>query len=232
MQKALLSSDIRRFRRYLGLQYQSKSNVYFDDKKIEHARPIYCIFFIGKGLSVPGVPVITVTNIVKDRATHKELQLHNEFIDGLHHRSWIVQISDLKEHRRDDLEKLLGIFDQNNITDSNHILNVKETDFPEEYRHIIRRLKQAAEITEITEQMTAEDELISDFQNLERIIAANEEIIEEKDKKLKEKDKKLEEKEKKLEEKDKKLEEKDKKIEERDKLIEELQRQVYHKNHD
>jgi hypothetical protein len=244
MQKALLSTDIQRFRRYIGSQYQSKSNVYVDDKKVEHARPIYCIFFLGKGLNVPGVPVLTVTNIVKDRATGQELQLRNEFIDSLHHKSWIVQISDLKKHRRDDLEKLLSIFDQNNLTNSNHILNVKETDFPEEFRHIVRRLKQAAESDEITEQMTAEDELIYDFQSLERIIAAKEEIIEEnykklqekdkkieeKDKKLEEKDKKIEEKDKKLEEKDKKLEEKDKKIEEKDRLIEELRRQVNQKD--
>ena len=222
MQKALLSSDIRRFRRYLGSQYQSKSNVYKDENRIEHARPIYCIFFLGQGLNVPGIPVLTVTNIVKDRATGRELKLRNEFIDSLHHKSWIVQISDLKEHRRDDLEKLLSIFDQNNITDSEHILNVKEADFPEEYRHIIRRLIQAAESREIVEQMTAEDELISDFQNLERIIASKEEIIEEKDKKLEEKDKKLEEKDKKLEEKDKKLEEQNKKLEEQEQLIQEL----------
>jgi SepF-like predicted cell division protein (DUF552 family) len=104
----------------------------------------------------------------------------------LHHKSWIVQISKLKKHRRDDLEKLLIIFDQNNITNSNHILNVNDKDFPEAFRHIIRRLKQAAESKEVTEQMIAEDELISDFQNLERQVAAMGEIIEEKDKALEE----------------------------------------------
>jgi hypothetical protein len=249
MQKALLSSDIRRFRRYLGSQYQSRSNVYKDENRVEHARPIYCIFFLGQGLNVPGVPVLTVTNTVKDRATGRELHLQNEFIDSLHHRSWIVQIPNLKAHRRDDLEKLLGIFDQNNITDNDHILNVGEESLPERYRHVIRRLKQAAESREIAEQMTAEDELIGDMQNLERIIACKEEIIEEKDRtlekkdskieeqgktieekdrKLEEKDRKLEEKDKKLEEKDKKLEEKDKKLEEKDKLIEELLRQANH----
>jgi hypothetical protein len=178
MQKALLSSDIKRFRRYLGLQYQSKGNIYTDDKKIEHVRPIYCIFFLGHALGNNDVPVLTVTNQVKDRATGTELQLHHEFIDSLHHKSWIVQISKLKKHRRDDLEKLLSIFDQNNITDSNHILNVNEEDFSEEFRHIIRRLKQAAESKEVAEQMIAEDELISDFQNLERQIAVRDEMLE------------------------------------------------------
>jgi len=210
LQKALLSSDIRRFRRYVGSQYQSANNVYEDEKKITHARPIYCIFFLGHALGNTEIPVLTVTNQVRDRATGKELQLRHDFIDCLHHKSWIVQISKLKEHRRDNLEKLLSIFDQSNITVSNHILKVNEEDFPEEYRHIIRRLKQAAESKEVTEQMTTEDELISDFQQLERVIAAKEEYIEEQGKKIEEKDKKIEEKDKKIEEKDKKIEEKDK----------------------
>ena len=119
--------------------------------------------------------------------------VHSTSIDCLHHKSWIVQISKLKEHRRDDLEKLLSIFDQNNITDSNHILNVNEDDFPEEFKHIIRRLKQAAESKEVAEQMIAEDELISDFQSLERQVGAMSEIIEKNAKALEDKDKIIEE---------------------------------------
>jgi SepF-like predicted cell division protein (DUF552 family) len=212
LQKALLSSDIKRFRRYLGGQYQSKGNIYTDNKKKEHIRPIYCIFFLGHALGNNESPVLTVTNHVKDRATGKELQLHHEFIDCLHHKSWIVQISKLKKYRRDDLEKLLSIFDQNNITDTNHILNVNEKDFPKEYRHIIRRLKQAAESKEVAEQMAAEDELISDFQNLERQVGEMSEIIEENAKTI--------------EENAKTIEEKDKALEDKDKLIEELRRKL------
>ena len=219
LQKALLSSDIKRFRRYLGSQYQSKANTYVDGKKVEHARPIYCIFFLGHALGNTDVPVLTVTNQVKDRTTGEELQLRHDFIDCLHHKSWIVQISKLKEHRRNDLETLLSIFDQNNITNSNHILNVNEDDFPEAFRHIIRRLRQAAESKEVIDQMIAEDELISDFQNLERQVGEMGEIIEEQNKALEEKDKTLEEK-------DKTIEENAKTIEENAKLIEELQRKL------
>jgi uncharacterized coiled-coil protein SlyX len=221
MQKAQLSSDIRRFRRYLGSQYQSESNIYTDAKKQEHARRIYCIFFLGQGLEVPDVPVLTVTNIVKDRATGKELHLHDEFIDSLHHQSWIVQISNLKKHRRDDLEKLLSIFDQNNIFNNNHILKVNEADFPKEYRHIIRRLIQAAESKEVAEQMKAEDELIYDFQMLERRIAEKEEVIEGQNKQI-------EASQKQIEASHKQLEEKDKQLEESKKLIAYLQSQLNH----
>jgi uncharacterized coiled-coil protein SlyX len=145
---------------------------------------------------------------VKDRATGQELYLKNEFIDSLHHQSWIVQIPNLKKHRRDDLEKLLSIFDQNRIKDNDHILNVNEDDFPEEYRHIIRRLKQAAESEEVAEQMIAEDELISDFQELERKIAEQDEVIEEKNKQMEEKDKELEKNKKRIEDLERQLNQK------------------------
>ena len=77
---------------------------------------------------------------------------------------------------------------------------MNEDDFPEEFKHIIRRLKQAAESKEVAEQMIAEDELISDFQSLERQVGAMSEIIEEKDKIIEENAKALEEKDKIIEE--------------------------------
>jgi hypothetical protein len=219
MQKAQLATDIRRFRRYIGAQYQSKSNIYTDEKKKKHERRIYCIFFLGEGLNVPDVPVLTVTNQVKDRSTGQALNLHHEFIDSLHHQSWIVQIPNLKKHRCDDLEKLLSVFDQNRIKDNDHILNINEDDFPEEYRHIIRRLRQAAESEEIAEQMIAEDELISDFQYLERQIAEQDEMLDESKKQMEEKDNQMAEK-------DKQMEEIKKQMEEKDKQMEELKRQL------
>ena len=199
MQKAQTSFDIRRFRRYIGKQYASPDNIYKGKNNKEHARQIYCIFFLGEGLNIRQSPVLAVTSMVKDRATGKELNLRNEFIDSLHHKSWIVQIPHLKKHRRDDLEKLLSIFDQSNITDDNHILRVKEDDFPKQYKHIIRRLKQAAESEGVEEQMIAHDELLVDFQDLERRIEYKDEMLEKKDKKIEEQDRKIEEMDKKLE---------------------------------
>ena len=172
LQKALLSSDIQRFRRLVDLQNQSVNNVF--ENRMAHA----CIFFLGHALGNTDIPVLTVTNQVRDRSTGEELQLRQEFIDSLHNKSWIVQISKLKEPRRDDLEKLLSIFDQSNIKYSNHILIVNEEDFPETFKHVIRRLIKAAESKEVSEQMTAEDEVISELQHLERVIASKEEFIE------------------------------------------------------
>jgi hypothetical protein len=117
---------------------------------------------------------------VEDVATDKPVQGSNEFIRSLHHRSWIVQIEQLKDYRRTDLEKLLSIFDQENRTKNHHILNVDEDDFPKEYRSIIRRLRMAAESEEIQMEMEMEDDYVEELRDKERKIAEKEKIIKEK----------------------------------------------------
>jgi hypothetical protein len=225
LQKAKLASDIMRFRRYLGLHYQNPNNSYGEvsDRK---ARQIYCIFLLGYEIGIPGAPVIRVNSSVEDAATDKPLQGTNEFIRSLHHRSWIVQIEQLKDHRRTDLEKLLSIFDQENRTKNHHILNVDEDDFPEEYRSVIRRLRMAAESEEIQMEMEMEDDYVEELRDKERKIAEKEKIIEEKVKVIEEKEKVIEEKDRALEEQGKAFEEQGKALEEKDRIIEELRKQL------
>jgi DNA repair exonuclease SbcCD ATPase subunit len=117
-----------------------------------------------------------------------------------------MQINCLKERRRNELEQLLAVFDQSNITKDWHILNVSEEDFPEKFRPIIRRLKSAARDKEVKRQMKAEDEFIRYLQDCIRV----------------ERDKAIEEKYKTIEENKKSLAEKDKEIEELKKLLEKL----------
>jgi hypothetical protein len=168
VQKVSLNTDIMRFRRYLGSQYEKKEYCYVDSAGT-HAMPIYCIFFIGDGLGVDGVPVMRVNPSISDLATGQELKdLRNEFVESLHHRSWIVQIPELKGRRRNDLEILLSIFDQANRMNDHHILNLREEHFPEEYRPIIRRLQQAAASREVREAMMIEDDILEHLRIEER----------------------------------------------------------------
>ena len=192
VQKAMLPTDIMRFRSYLGGQYQDPSNSYIDSEGDRKASQIFCIFFLGQGLGIKGIPVLEVNHRTIDRTTKKEVPGgKNEFIEGLHHRSWIIQIPELPKHRRNDLEKLLGIFDQSNRTSDWHILNVSDNNFPEEYRPIIRRLQQAAESKEMKNTMIAEDFYLENFKVTERIIDKQAKALSEKDKALLEKDKEI-----------------------------------------
>jgi hypothetical protein len=210
LQKAKLSSDIMRFRRYLGVHYQNASNTYGaePDKK---ARQIYCIFLLGYDIGIPDNPIVYVDSRVKD-SSKRELQVANEFIQSLHHRSWIVQIDQLKRRRRNDVEQLLSIFDQENRTKNHHILNVNEDDFPEAYRPIIRRLRMASESEEIQIEMEMEDDYMQDLLDKERLIA--------------QKEKALEDKERIIEDKEKIIEDNKKALKDQEKIIEKLKKQL------
>ena len=69
------------------------------------------------------------------------------------------------------MEKLLSIFDQANHLENHHIMNVKETDFPEKFRPIIRRLQAAVAEKEILDVMTVEDDFLQELNDYENRIA-------------------------------------------------------------
>jgi len=197
IQKTKLPIDIMRFRRYLGGQYQSKSNYYTDSKGKLKARQIYCIFILGAGLGMKGIPVLEIDQKIKDLTTQKEfINLKNEFIEGLHHRSWIIQVPELPNFRRNDVEKMLAIFDQTYcVSEDKHLLIVPDNNIPEEYKKILKRLNKAFQNEEVKDQMTVEDLWVENFKINERINEALKKELSENLKVLSEKDKTISEKE-------------------------------------
>jgi hypothetical protein len=148
----------------------------------------------------------------------------------LHHRSWIIQISHLKSRRRNDLERLLSIFDQDKARENGYILSLPDEDIPDAYDPIIRRLRKAAETPEMRDQMEMEDDYIEPYRILERINAKQGKAIEERDKAIEEKDKTLEEQTKALGEQAKALGEKEKVIGEKEKALEDKEKAIEEKN--
>jgi hypothetical protein len=206
MQKASLPTDIARFRRYLGEHYIDPNNTVYTPDGIKGLQ-IYCLYFLGKDLGIDA-PVLRINPNIIDEATLEVVEKKSDFIESLHHKSWIVQINCLKSRRRNELEQLLAVFDQSNRDKDWHILNVREEDFPEKFRPIIRRLKSAASNPQVKRQMKAEDEFISYLQNCIR--AERDKALEEKSKENEKLKKEVEEQRQKnlitIEEKDKKLE--------------------------
>jgi hypothetical protein len=177
MQKTSDLTDIMRFRQYIGAQYGSGGNSYEDESGTTHAREIYCIFFLGDGLKIKDVPVLVVSNTVHDHATGERLEVQNEFIGCLHHKSWIIQIPYIPKRRRNDLEILLGIFDREKVFDNNHLLDINDEDFPEEFRPIIRRLASALKDSNMLANMEFEDNLLLRDHNKDCIIKKQEKAI-------------------------------------------------------
>jgi hypothetical protein len=165
LQKAKFASDIMRFRRYSEIRYKNPD----DEKDCQ----IYSIFLLCHDTCIPGHPVIRVDYNAQDTTTL--MGTTNEFIQSLHNRSWIIQVEQIRQPYRNDLEKMLSIFDQENFTKEYFILNYyilnvsEEEDFPEEYRPVIRRLRIAGENMRI--EMEMEDDYIKELQDKERIVA-------------------------------------------------------------
>ncbi|MBF0121454.1 MAG: hypothetical protein HQK79_21710 [Desulfobacterales bacterium] len=216
IQKAKFATDIMRFRRYLGEQYQNKENIYTvvkDKEEIKIALPIISIYFLGHKLETIENSGIRVERKYYDIITGEEIGSKEDFIESLTHDSYVIQIPQLTEKRRTELEILLSVFDQSNITKDHHIMNVKEEDFPEKYRDIIRRLQRAVAEENVRDTMDLEDEILEELEFKERKILKQYAIIEEKDRAFKIA----------LEEKDKEFK---KALEEKDKIIEEMRRKL------
>ena len=184
LQKAKFATDIMRFRRYLGVMYQNADNTH-DEHRVK-ARQIYCVYFLNYEIGLSDSPVIKVDYKVSDLTTGEELDSKNEFIASLNHKTWIVQVRQLKERRRNELENLLSIFDQNNISNDKHILNIDENQFSEEYRHVIRKLREACESPKVRGEMQMEDDFINELLIKDEIIAEQQKRIAELEKLLEE----------------------------------------------
>jgi hypothetical protein len=220
LQKAKFHTDIMRFRRYLGQQYARKENIYRQkvyDKKtkknkfVKNALPIISIYFLGHRLEMKTAHAIIGTKRqYVDLSTGEIITEKNNFIESLTHDSIVIQLPELKQQRRTELENLLSIFDQSYKTTDIHILNIDETNMPEQFKVILRKLQQAMADTKVRMTMTAEDDILDELGEKEREISDLEENVAGKDKIIEEKDKILEENAKVLEAKEKELEAKEK----------------------
>jgi hypothetical protein len=232
VQKAKLATDILRFRQYLGKQYSDKKNVYTvetqDGSNKTLALPIISIYFLGHSLeSIHDIPVIHVNRKYIDAYSKAEITQKDYFIKCLSHDSYVISIQDLKTRRRNELEILLSVFDQSNQTEDQHILNVREEDFPEQFRSIIRRLQEAVEVPEIRDNMEAEDTYLDAFEDQERRAIAAEKIAQEERKKAQEERKKAQEERKKAQEERKKAQEALKQIEREQQRAEQAENKIH-----
>lgn len=202
LQKAKMASDIMRFRRYLGEQYSNKENVVREPAQeypYRKALPILSIYFLGHTLAHVKAPVVRVNRRFIDAATGEHIHEKEAFIESLTHDSIIIQIPYLKDRRRTELEQLLALFDQSAATDDPHFLAVNEDELPERYRPLLRRLQTAVADPTVRETMEAEDELIEEIKDYQRLISEKEKTIEAKEKTIEAKEKTIGEKQKVIE---------------------------------
>ena len=105
---------------------------------------------------------------------------------------------------------MLSIFDQDNITEDKHILNIEDSQFSKEHQHIIRKLREAYESKQVREEMQMEDDYINE-------LLMKDEIIAEKDKSLTESKKTIEESKKTIEDQQQRIAELERQLKEQSK---------------
>ena len=106
-----------------------------------------------------------------------------------------MQIPHLKQRRQNDLESLLGIFDQSQKDPADaHTLSIREEDYPKKFHGVIRRLIKAISEPDVRETMEVEDDYLEDLEDMERLVAEKSAALAEKSAALAEKDAALTEK--------------------------------------
>ena len=197
IQKSRKATDLKRFRTYLGEQYQRVDMVEVKNGKEEKALPIVCIYLLGFTLPKHRTQAIRVNRTYWDMIDQKEIKHKSELIEALTHDGYFVQIPRIKGTPRNLLEKMLSIFEQEYFIDEKNI--IKEYEHPvdnEIIREMVDILRHVA--ADPKERRTLEEEWwdLQDEKEYEKALKT----IEEKDKTIKEKDKAIKEKDKIIEE--------------------------------
>ena len=179
IQKASAPTVIERFRRYLGQQIGSENNILTHPSGRTEAVPIVTIYFLGYALDgLSDEAVIDVCPRVTERRTGRELAASHPLVEGIHHRSHIIQIPRLTSRRRDELERLLAIFDQGQVKGNGrgdaHVLTIAEGEYPTECEFVLRQLHAAMAEEEVRRTMEGEDLLLRDSLLLARQVAHHE----------------------------------------------------------
>ena len=128
------------------------------------AVPIVTIYLLGYDLGFSAEAVIDVCPRVTERLTGRVLDARHPFVEGIHHRSHIVQIPHLKRDGQDELSRFLTIFDQGRALAErdNHVLAFEEGEYPARWGFVLRQLQRAMAEEEVQRYMDGEDMLLRD----------------------------------------------------------------------
>ena len=155
LQKGKYATDIMRFRRYLGANYQKT------DGETKEVLPIITIYFLGFPLEENIMSsVIKINRICTDGVTHEPIAQKSWFIECLTHDSIVVQISRLQPNTQSHLEDLLSVFRQQYYEKGNkRVLLYQKKPVDDLQMRMLRRLQMAFASEEVQEQMQIEDEI-------------------------------------------------------------------------
>ncbi len=198
VQKSRYPDPIDRFRQYLGANYMKKEK-FFDKNGVQISRPlpIITIYFLGYTMSEYDAPAIFVDNQVFNAVTKEKIEVKNDFVKLLTHRSYVLQVLRIpvkKENSR--LMQLLSIFDQSCQTDRDYILDVEKN---VEHSDVLSYLNEPVLSDEFVRKLHLEQEIMGEFERVDKELQEYKKALREEKKISKAKDKELQKKAKELE---------------------------------
>ncbi len=215
LQKGKKAEDITRFRKYLGENYIKKDLIQTEDGVVTKDLPIIAIYFLGFSLKNVPTSALKVNRVYTDLIENVELNgPKEEFIEMLSHDSYIIQIPRLRIEVKNEMERILNVFNQSYVVDGdNRILEINDSDIESDLiQKMANRLRFAILDEKVQNQISIEEEV---ERTIEKHIRDNSKLMEA-----------LEVKEKTLEENEKKIQDHQKEIAAQQKIIEELNRKL------
>lgn len=165
LQKTWLDTETLRFRRYLAAQYNAEENMVERDGKKAYALPMIAIYLLGHRVGDIDKAVIYVTRKALDYEGNEIANGQSDpFINSLSHDSIIVQIPLLHGNINNRLDKVLSVFDQTKMDESDQhqvCLDMSNYQDDSDMMYIVHRLSLANMNAEIRQEMNDEDEYFS-----------------------------------------------------------------------
>ena len=209
LQKTWRPTELLRFRKYLGLQYEDKRNV---NDETGVPIPIVSIYILGHTVGDLTEPVVYVKRQYLDYDSQEIKDgVPCTFVESLTHDSIIVQIPYLKDNVRNHLERILDVFNQKYVTDeSDRFVYIEGRDFSDsDSQLIISRLAFAAADPDIRYAMNVEEEVLGELEGLDTKVQIAQEKLAKTEAQLAERDTQLAERDTQLAERDTQLAEQD-----------------------
>jgi hypothetical protein len=161
LQKSKYSTDIQRFRNYLGANYMGRPNGQEQAEEppmlYRPPYPIITIYILGYNLDDLPYMAVTVNRDVINSVSKEKIHVKSLFIEYLTHQSHIIQIRRLPEVRRTRLEQFFSLFDQARTTHDHYVLDLPEV--PEEFTDMARYLQGPLLDDNFRRQIDVEEEL-------------------------------------------------------------------------
>ncbi len=194
LQKAKPSFDIIRFRNYLAQNYASTESIISPEGKTEKwVLPIISIYFLGFPLDKVHNAAFKINREYRDMITGKVINKKEDFAEFLTHDCYIIQLPHLENEKRNKLERVLQVFNQDYKLKDEHFMFFETDESDTLVNKMADRLARAAANEEMRYQMDFEDEYNRVMQrNLDeknKIISLQALELEAKDKAIEAKDK-------------------------------------------